>query len=225
MKERSDVTLAVVAQLEATESIASPSYAPPVDTRYAVHSHIFRAGMTARPPPGLDDAREALETLAALREAVFEHQTALMSTFSLYFNTGNPEGLAHLLRSSCTPDCSVVRYRSEDSFEAPSRIVGVEGIVQYSALLLEAFPDAVLELEENGRSEAAILFGYRFSGTRLLDVHIGKDAAGEPVVHRIPVHIPKGGRPPSLELSGVISLVLEESGLIDLVEVRILNGF
>ena len=181
--------------------------------------------MAARPPPDLDDAQETLETLVALREAVFEHQTALMSTFSLYFNTGNPEGLAHLLRSSCTPECSVVRYRSEDSPEAPSRIVGVEGLVQYSALLMAAFPDAVLEFEENGRSEAAILFGYRFSGTRLLDLQMGKDAAGEPVVHRIPVHIPKCGRPQSMEFSGLISLLFEESGLIDLVEVRILNGF
>ena len=173
--------------------------------------------MAARPPPDLYDDRGTLETLAALREAVFEHQTALMNTFSLYFNTGNPEGLAHLLRSSCSPGCSVVRYRSEDSSEAPSRIIGVEGIVQYSVLLMEAFPDAVLEFEENGRSDATILFGYRFSGTRLLDVQLGKDGGGETVVHRIPVHIPKGGRPPALKFTGLISLFAKESGLVDLV--------
>ena len=181
--------------------------------------------MAARqPPPDPEDSLDVLDTYTAFRNALFEHQTALMSTFSLYFNTGNAEGLAYLLRSSCSPLCSVVRFRSEDSPEPPSRIFGVEGIVQYSVLLMEAFPDGIIEFEENGRSDTAILFGYRFSGTRLLEVHVGKDAEGGPTVHRVPVHTPPGTRPRATDFSGLISLFLEDSGLIELVEVRILVG-
>jgi hypothetical protein len=152
-----------------------------------------------------------------------DRQIAIMNLFSAYFNSGDIESLSQLMRENCTNECEVSRFRTEENVRLPSKISGIENIVQYTTLLAE-IPDSVIQFEENGRSEDVVLFGYSFTGTRLFRVQFSAAPDGMPQVHKTP--LPESSIVSSstaLNFNGLVSLIIGADEKICSVEVRIFS--
>lgn len=154
----------------------------------------------------------------------FEMQQDLMNYFALYFNVGDVEAMASLIRGACTPDCSVHRFNSDKEQSQPSKIIGLQNILQYATLLTEVIPDSIIEFEDFGKNDSTIVFGYSLTGTRLFDIHFNKTEDGGTLAHKIPLTgETEGGLGVAVNFSGVITLLFNEEKKISVIECRISN--
>lgn len=158
-------------------------------------------------------------------------QLQLVSTFGMYFNTGDAESINQLLRSICRDDCSLVRLHAVSSPLDPingseiivSSIDGIESLQMYALLTMEAVPDAIAEFEDVGINDQTIIFKFSISGMRVLDIELGNAADGESKIRRVFLRDANRERVVMpFNLNGLLNLEFDADGKLTRVACRML---